>query len=567
MDPTTTITPNLDPTNQPSTATIPQQQVQGAPPAAMQPAPAQQQPQQPNPQVATAVHDSLIGRAFKAISGQNTQYQVDPSTGKMVQTQVPNTPGQFFRNVVASAIVGGAAGADNANSRSAGSGLAAGALGARAALNRDQQLDQERVQRAQQDYQNQLVSQRNQREEAEAQRQAQGFQTEETLRKANIAHANAETYRTNVLTQGEDFKTHQEVAEAGNTHFSDYKDAGLKPIAENVSEQEMNDFMKNRPGSSQLDWEATGVKVGKDAQGNPTHEYTYSAFDPKGQIPVSQGTLDQWKKDGMDKYYPDLFKNLKAGRELDVNAYVSLKKKDANLFNNNFARQKQELDLEEGQQRINTQKATAAHEYAETRHVNQEIFDSSLNKKQGEQFTAAMKSLDDAGGDISKLKPSERVTLGESAARLLPAYNTAIKNALDNDDHATANDLMGQMTNIMRATSGAFSAPKGPVAHPDVLNILNSVPGFKPEVAQQFANLSPDQIVTQTNSSKLPQDVKDKILKAVGKSGTVAPAKSIWDPNKGQWIRTAGSVLGQAVGNVGSILTTGQPLNPPNVAQ
>lgn len=439
-----------------------QQPIQGGP-MAMQSAqaPAQAQPaapaQQPGPQDATALHDSMIGKAFKILSGQNTQYSIDPQTGKMTTTDVPNTPGQFFKNVVAAALVGGAASASHGR-ENAGSPLAAVAQGGAANINRNQQLDQERIQRAQQDYKNQLAAGQEQRENQKAQLEQQNFQSEEVLRKAQIAHANAETIRTNQLTQGDNFATHQKVAEAGQQHFSDYKAAGLMPAAQDISESEMADFIKNRPGASALDWEATGTKLAKDANGDPTYEQTYTAYDPKGKIPVSKGTLDQWKKDGMDKYYPDVFNNVQPGRELDVNQYIALKRKDAELFNNNLVRQKADQESDTAKARINEANASAARSYAEIKKVKQEIADDALGKKQSEQFGKALQELDSVGGDFTKLKPSSRVLIGESTSKLVPGLTKEIGDAITAGDDDRAKDLMGELDNIRHLTTGALGA-------------------------------------------------------------------------------------------------------------
>ena len=543
-----------DPDQPQAQATLPPQPMQQAPVVQQN---AQPQPVQPTPEQATAAHDSMIGRAFKVISGQNTQYQVDPTTGRTIATQSQNTPGQFFKNIVAAALVGGAAGADNANSRTAGSGLASAMKGGTAVIDRDKQLDQERVQRAQQEFQNEQHAAENQRQEAEAQRQAQGFQSQELLRKAQIAQSNVETLRLNTLIHGEDFKQHQDMAAAGQQHFADYKEAGLKPIAQDISESDMHDFVKNRPGASTLDWEPTGTKVDMDAQGNPSYQLTYSAFDPKGKIPVSKGTIDQWKQDGMDKYYPDLFNNLKAGREVDTSQYLAMKRLDTQLYTNNFSRQKQSADLADIKSQVQMRAAEAAKSYAEAAKDKFEISEASLGKKKEDQFNSAMQELNSVGGDISKLKPSSKLIIGESTSKLLPAYNAAIKNAIEAGDQDTAKDLMGQLNNITRATSSIFEKPAGPVAHPEVLSILTGIPGFKPEVAQQFANLSPDQIQEQVSASKLPADVKTKILNAVGK--TVAPPKSVWDPNKGQWIRAVAGGVASAAKQAASVATTGSP--------
>jgi hypothetical protein len=314
--------------------------------------PQQPMPQQPTltPQMAEIQHHALIGKVFSNILGNNTSYAVGPD-GQMQATQTPNKPGQFFKAVLAASLLGGEAGA-NGNPRQ---GFLGGLVrGGTAEVQEQQRQDLLKRAQAQQDFNNENTA-------AKEAREAKAFITQEQLRKAQIAQANAETYRSNVLTQGSDFDTHKKTADMGETHFADYKAAGLEPVFKDVSESEMKDTLAGRPGASTLDWEATGVKTNPDG----SHEYTYSAYDPKGQIPVSQATLDQWKKDGMDKFYPDLFKVLKPGANVDATQYIALKQKDAQLYNDNLLRTKNDLDTQKKQADIGNVKSETAEHYAQ----------------------------------------------------------------------------------------------------------------------------------------------------------------------------------------------------------
>lgn len=508
-----------EPAQPPVTQTVPQVpasamsmvQNQANPPAPQAAQPTQ--PAQPTPQQAAIAHDTIIGKAFKVLSGQDTNYSVDPQTGQTIATKTQNTPGQFFRNVVAAALVGGAAGSQGGR-ETAGSPLAAVARGGQAVINRNQQMDQERLARANQEYQNQIRAQDQQMKQAEEQRQAQAFQSEETLRKAQLAAANAETLRTNVLTQGADFKQHQDVAAAGQQHFSDYKAAGLQPIAENIPESEMQQYIKNRPGASTYDWEATGVKIVKGADGNPTYEYTYSAYDPKGKIPVSKGTLEQWKTDGMDKFYPDLFSNVKPGRELSTQQYVALKNLDTKLYNDNLVRQQNNQSEEVTQAKIKASNAEAARDIAEAQKSRQEASEAALGKKQSEQFGIALQHLNDVNGDFSKLKPSDKVIIGESTSKLIPGLQDELKatlNSTDPDSQQKANEIMGQIDQLTRLTTGAFtpqggtkpsgSAVTGQPTHDQQINT----------VVQGLLKLSPGDAVTRLNNTPnlAPADRKE----------------------------------------------------------
>ena len=99
-------------TGTPPNAPAPQPDAQAAPSASPVTNP-------PAPQSPQAQHDGIIGRtlhalsygalkndvlkapemmgkAFKALTGQQTQYSIDPNTGQTVETKVQNTPGQCY---------------------------------------------------------------------------------------------------------------------------------------------------------------------------------------------------------------------------------------------------------------------------------------------------------------------------------------------------------------------------------------------------------------------------------------------------------------------------------------
>ena len=160
-----------------SSATIPQQpQTQFTPPAQ---AAGMGGPPQITPQLA---QNAAIGAAHKSLGqllmGSSTSYVQTPNGPVPVQTQ--NKPGQFFRNVLASAIMGGAAGGETNMRDSAGSGWGAAARGAGAARAGFQQQDQQAQQQAQQQFQNQQSAAKEQREETNEERQ-------KTLNEAQIA--------------------------------------------------------------------------------------------------------------------------------------------------------------------------------------------------------------------------------------------------------------------------------------------------------------------------------------------------------------------------------------------
>jgi hypothetical protein len=403
----------------------------------------------------------------------------------------------------------GASGSQN----DAGSGWSAAGRGAAAAQQGMQQQQQQRAAEAQKQWENQ--------------RQANQDSQEEILRKAQIAHENAATLQLNAATQGTDLDIHQKVADMGKASVADFKAAGVQPVVDGLSESQMAQYIQDHPGSGSLDWVHTGVKLStvKDANGNevPNYEYTLSAYDPKAKVPVSQATYDEWKKNGLFDRYPEYDSILKNGNKtLTVAQYGAIKGDAEKVAADNYTKQKQDLDLKKDQAAIDADNARRSESLANTHKINQEISDASLGKTQSEQFNKALEELNNKGGNFDQLTPSSRVVIAESMDKMVPALTAEYKDILASDDpdaQAKAGDVLSQIQNLTslgtRALSGIGGG--GTVAHPDIVTILNKVPGFDPGIARKIANLSPDEIVTQLQSAKLPDDVKNQILKAVGK--------------------------------------------------
>jgi hypothetical protein len=411
-------------------------------------------------------HDTMFGRAAKALMGNTTSYSVDEN-GKTVATETPQKPGQFWKSILAAAVLGGAAGGE-AHARNSSGGFMNGLVAGGASEIADQrQQDMLKRQQAEQEFQRQ-------QEATKSQREARAFETQEKVRQAQIAQANAETLRTNMLTQGENYATHSKVADAGKQHFADYDAAGLQPVFKNIPESEMHQTIQNRQGASAFDWEPAGVKISKDAQGQPTYEYTYSAYDPKGKVPVSAGTIEQWKKDGMDKFYPELFNILKPGKELGAQEYIELKKTDSKLFNDQMVRDKANRDNAEGIARVNLQNAEAAHALAESSKARFELSQAKEGKTQQQAFSIALQNLNDAGGDFTKLAPKDKILIGESTQRMMGPLTQEIAQANQMGDFGTAHKLMLELDQMRSlSTQAMFGAkpeakPSGMVSNPNI---------------------------------------------------------------------------------------------------
>lgn len=144
-----------------------------------------QHPAQPSPQqqaqIADVAHHSTLGKIASALLGKQTQYSVDPQTGQTIATAVPEKPGDLFRSILGGAILGMAAGKGQ---RSALAGFAAGG---KAGLENSQQMDQQRLARAQQEFKNEQAAARSQREKQGESRADQQIEMEKQKNTAQYA--------------------------------------------------------------------------------------------------------------------------------------------------------------------------------------------------------------------------------------------------------------------------------------------------------------------------------------------------------------------------------------------
>jgi hypothetical protein len=480
---------------------------------------AQQRPDAPQPETPTI--DPRLAKAglgWHALMG--THGEVGPN-GTVVQQQ--NTAGQLFRSILSGAIMGMASGAQ----AKMGGGIGSFAVGAGAAQQQQEQQRDKLQAESQQQFQNQQAQEREKRAQAAA-------SSEETLRKAQIALSNVETLRMNQTMQGESFELHQKMADAGKAQIQSYVDAGMTPVAKDIPESEQTQYIADHPGSTTLDWELTGTKLTVGPDGKPAYEGVYTAYDPKGKVNVSTATYDQWKKDGVFDRFPEYGAVLKDNKQLTASQFVSIKRDADKVRADNLTRQLQDLGVKKVQVEIDKDNAEKAKYLADASRIRQEAKDAALGRTQAEQFNNALKELNDKGGNFDAISPGSRVIIAESMNKMVPAlnqqYKTLIDDTMNPNSQAEAGEVLRQIQNLTSLGQRALTTiGKTPGANPNqgVLAILQNIPGFDPQTAQKIASLSPDEIVAQLQSSKLSEDVKNKILTSIGR--TPAAPKPFFD--------------------------------------
>jgi hypothetical protein len=298
--------------------------------------PATPPPAQPQSEQAAQAHKHIWDSIGK---GVDTEYNIDPQTGKTVATQTPQKPGQFFRNILAAAATGAQGIGPNHGEQNFAQGLMAGlGGGVVAANNLTDKQNAEKRQQAQQDYQNQLKAQEEQRKSNEETRQVKQFDYQQQMDKimlanekikavglAQIAHQQeydkdleGQSYGVNLL------KVHDKVkADA-------YNSAGMKPVATYRADELVDpqtgrmskafkDAHPNYLGYDQAVIDSEKVPV-LDAEGKQTkdangilqyrNEAVYALYNPLAV--VTDDMVSKAKSTGIDKQNPNMFKKMEA---------------------------------------------------------------------------------------------------------------------------------------------------------------------------------------------------------------------------------------------------------------
>lgn len=407
--------------------------------------PQQASPQAPNvavqqsPQQKNLLHSAALGQGWKSIMG---------TLGGAGGAQ------NFFKGLLTSAIVGAAAGANN----NTGSGLKSAAMGAGATLEDQRAQQQLAQQRQQQQFQNQMAQSREARE-------SQAAMSEEQLRKAQIASANMETLKTNQMIQGQSFKMHQDMADADKARVASYTASGLQPVTpEPLSESEMADYIKNRPGATSLDWRNVGTKT-VDGPNGPTFESTFQAYDPKGPITVSPATKEQWKKDGLFDYFPEAKEMLDKKPTLDFGTFNRLDQQ-AQMYNGQkVAKTLQDQNSAEGAAKIKLTLAETAKDQAEAMHARAEASIAGEAKNKANLQSEALAEYSKVGGDMSKVSAGHQLVIrqyaDEEAKDILNAIKENGQAAQLGDPAAKAREqeLWGSYHQLSQLGSLASKAP------------------------------------------------------------------------------------------------------------
>lgn len=482
----------------PQTAMIPQQQTQGV----QQPT---QTPPQLTPQQQEAVHSHGLGSAFKAITnslkGSTTQYQQTPNGP--VPVQVPNKPGDFFRNILAGAIVGAGAGADSPQN-----GWSAAGKGAAAAQQAGQQRQQQAQKDAQLQFQNQQAAQKQQQE-------ANAALTEDQVQKAHIGLFNLQQIGELHAIQAGDYTAHKQLVDDKKPIVDAYDASGFQP-AKKISESEHDQLSPE--DKTKYQWIPTGVNSFVDKDGRVNYQTEWSGYDMGKNVTIPPSTMADWKKSGVLSRNPDLVKVLKPDAEGNYqmpaagffkyqNQSQDLKTKARTDEQNDFQTKKDTAELQHLAAQTAQEHASAAASGSETALRSYEL-------KQQKLVTDAQTTLTKAGGDWTKLSPEQKVAMQPQIQKDIDGYrgelaDPLLKEQLQSTDPAVAKvaqdraAALHQQLDEARAHSIYVAAPKPTVAYTGPDGTLYNLPADK---VQEFLVTHPGSVPVGGSTNGNPNE-------------------------------------------------------------
>lgn len=486
----------MDTQSSPTSGQIPQQD---APP-----------PPAPTAQQANQAHASMIGHGFKALlssmGGTTTQYQQTPDGPQPVQ--VKNSGGDFFRNILAGALTGAAAGgADHSGGFWGGASRGAGAENA--GLQQQQQMRQKQ---AQQQFQNKQAADK-------ASQESTAADTENTLRKAET-----QIYNLNKLKMLQDihmgsYNDHTALVNNAKPIVSSYNASGLNPVREGVSETEHEQWIKDHPGDSSLDWQPVGVTNYVDKDNNVGYQTVWDAYDPQGKIKVAPAVIKDWTDSGLLGHRPDLAKALKPDVNGDVTlpyqGLIRLQQQSDSLKSMTKTKQDNDYSVKQQKATLEHLAAEAVSERASANASGSEAALRTYELSQQKAATAAQTNLAKKGWE--GLSPTDKVALQPQVQKDINDIRDDLKDPLlkqqltSNDPdvvkeaQARATDLHQRLDEAQRRSIFVPPSAAGSATDPRVAATVSALKGKTPEEVNAALSTAP-----------IPESSKQAILAGLG---------------------------------------------------
>lgn len=220
-------------------------------------------------------HHNVFRSIMEVLAGPSFNYKIDPNTGEMQKVPVQRTKSQLANSIVAGALTGMFAGAQQ---RGAGSKLRSFGAGGQAVAEKQDQQDQEKRQMASADF----------------------------ARHASIFETNMRTYQNQLQLSQMDYNMHKLAVDGYGEIYGKLKDIPGAIVSDGVSESDLTKYHVTKQNAIPV-----GIvpKLGEDGQqikneqGIPLWENTYAIVNP-----VSLELSDELRKKAEEWGLPGLVK-------------------------------------------------------------------------------------------------------------------------------------------------------------------------------------------------------------------------------------------------------------------
>lgn len=384
-----------------------------------------------DPQVAKFHHESMLGKAVKSIFGVQQDYVPDPDhPGQVKAVPVKQTPGSLFRNILAGAIIGGAAGS---HARGPSGGFLPGlAMGGEAAMQHDRDMNTERYNRARQGI-------KDQQEQEKLDLERQEADTRQKLANAQMALTNSEVVKNFQLIQGSSYELHDKMVKDFAPEVEAYTLAGIKPVATGLKESEAQQWVKDHPGVSSMRPVATGIVPYTDKNGTKTFETTFSLYPNKG-ISLTKNLIDQMNKNGMNDMYPGWSEHIQPGSpsaNYDAVQWSTLMQQYHDAMGKHLQQQVEEAKIAEANGLIKEHAAQTALAYAQ---ADLAKYGKTKDQQTELAWTAFDKTKDKDGNyHLDQVPDSQKRLIVSSMQPQIDSLGKEIDNLKDSDEKNSIN--------------------------------------------------------------------------------------------------------------------------------
>jgi hypothetical protein len=352
--------------------------------------------------------------------------------------------------------------------------------------------------------------------------------------------------------QGGNYTAHKGLVDDAKPVVEAYNATGLKPVAQNISEADMQKYIAANPGSASLDWQPTGTTHYVDENGITNYQTQWTAYDPKGSVIVPASLIKDWKSSGLLDMHPDLVQNMKKDANgqpmLPYAAFTNLNTENSRLKAD--AKQKTADDFQTKKDALELQHIAAqtAQERATAAASGDEAALRSFELKQEKSAVAAQAVIAKSGDEAwtlppnkGGLTPDQKVALQPQIQKDIEGYRTELndpllKEQLGSTDSAVVAAAQQRATELHQqldaARAHSIYVPQGAAKTAPISVTFNGQVGVFPtqDAADAFIKAHPGAAVAGgTSTPGSAYSPTDRVIVRRGDGTTLTTTKAEYD--------------------------------------